>query len=144
MDVCLYYFSYPYSLRWFQVLNQYFPLRGAVFIQGWVEDLSAPEAIIQFERGISIFGASFDSIRLLPVLNFLGQVLSSHVTQKATNVQSVGSQQKFLTYGMPVFLFFLLYNVPSGLLIYWTCMNIITTGQQLFTNYMKNRKGAQK
>ena len=134
----------PVFIALFQVLNQYFPLRGAVFIQGWVEDLSAPEAIIQFERGISIFGASFDSIRLLPVLNFLGQVLSSHVTQKATKVQSVGSQQKFLTYGMPVFLFFLLYNVPSGLLIYWTCMNIITTGQQLFTNYMKNRKGAQK
>ena len=134
----------PVFIALFQVLNQHFPLRGAVFIQGWVEDLSAPEAIIQFDRGISVFGASFDSIRLLPFLNFLGQVLSSHVTQKATNVQSVGSQQKFLMYGMPVFLFFLLYNVPSGLLVYWTCMNIITTGQQLFTNYMKNRKGAQK
>jgi YidC/Oxa1 family membrane protein insertase len=40
-------------------------------------------------------------------------------------------------YGMPAMFFFVLYNVPSGLLIYWISMNVMTTAQQVYITRKK-------
>jgi len=133
----------PILFALYGLLNNYFPLRGALFVQGWIDDLSAPEAIVQFQRGITLFRAHYDSIRLLPILNLAGQLLTTKVTQAGHLGSQPGSQQKILTIGMPIFLFFILYNLPSGLLLYWTTMNFITIGQQLVTNHIKKRNAAR-
>ena len=130
----------PIFIALYGLLNNYFPLRGASFISGWIDDLSAPEAIIQFQKGFSFFRAYYDAIRLLPILYLVGQLLTTKVTQAGQIGSQSGSQQKMLTIGMPIFLFFILYNMPSGLLLYWIMMNFITIGQQLITNYVKRRK----
>jgi len=130
----------PIFIALYNLLNNYFPLRGSVFIPGWIDDLSAPEAIVQFSNGITFFGAEFDAIRLLPVLYLGGQLLTTKVTQAGYAGSQTGSQQKILAFGMPIFFFFILYNFPSGLLLYWSMMNFITIGQQLITNYVKKRK----
>jgi YidC/Oxa1 family membrane protein insertase len=50
---------------------------------------------------------------------------------------------KMMLYFMPIIFFFVLYNVPSGLLVYWIMSNILTMVQQLAINkYMKQRKAA--
>jgi len=42
---------------------------------------------------------------------------------------------------MPIMFFFILYDVPAGLLIYWITNNILTIAQQvLINNLMKKRK----
>jgi YidC/Oxa1 family membrane protein insertase len=82
------------------------------------------------------------AIRLLPVLYLAGQLLTTKVTQQGTAGAQSGAQQKMLTLGMPIMFFFILYNMPSGLLLYWTAMNFITIIQQLVTNYVKKRKAA--
>jgi len=41
---------------------------------------------------------------------------------------------KFMTYGMPIIFFFILYSAPSGLLLYWTVSNILSIIQQIYTN----------
>jgi len=130
----------PIFIALYNLLNNYFPLRGSIFILGWIDDLSAPEAIVQFSKGITFFGAEFDAIRLLPILYLLGQLLTTKVTQAGYAGSQSGSQQKILAFGMPIFFFFILYNFPSGLLLYWSTMNFITIGQQLITNYVKKRK----
>jgi len=132
----------PIFIALYGLLNNYFPLRGASFIPGWIDDLSAPEAIVQFQKGVTFFRAYYDAIRLLPILYLVGQLLTTKVTQGGSIGGQSGSQQKVLTIGMPIFLFFVLYNMPSGLLLYWTMMNFITMGQQLITNYVKKRKTA--
>jgi YidC/Oxa1 family membrane protein insertase len=41
---------------------------------------------------------------------------------------------KMMMYGMPLVFFFLFYNAPSGLLIYWTVSNVLQLFQQLIIN----------
>jgi len=129
----------PIFFALYGLLNKYFPLRGAEFIPGWITDLSSPESVYQFQNGFHFFGMTFDAIRILPFLYLGGQLLMTKVTQQG---QAAGSsaQNKFLTMGMPIMFFFILYNMPSGLLLYWTMMNLITIVQQLITNYIKKNK----
>ena len=127
------------SLRSFE---QVFPLRGAIFIPGWITDLSAPEYIWKFANPIDLKIWTLEAIRLLPVLYLAGQLLTTKVTQAGQAGAQSGAQQKMLTLGMPIMFFFILYNMPSGLLLYWTVMNFVTILQQLITNYVKKRKAA--
>ena len=136
-------FQIPIMIGLFNVLNQYFPLRGASFIPGWITDLSAPEYIWrEFERPINLLFIEIPAVRILPVIYLGGQLLMTKVTQQGSAGAQSGRQQKMLTIGMPIMFFFILYNMPSGLLLYWSVMNIITIGQQLVTNYLKKRKAA--
>jgi YidC/Oxa1 family membrane protein insertase len=42
---------------------------------------------------------------------------------------------------MPIMFFFILYEAPSGLLLYWTVTNVLTALQQKYlTPWLKNRK----
>ncbi|MBP5156412.1 MAG: YidC/Oxa1 family membrane protein insertase [Treponema sp.] len=41
---------------------------------------------------------------------------------------------------MPLMFFFLFYNVPSGLLLYWTVSNILQIGQQVIINKITAKK----
>ena len=50
----------------------------------------------------------------------------------------------FMTYGMPIIFFFVMYNAPSGLLLYWSTVNIISIGQQIFVNKKKKAVFAEE
>jgi YidC/Oxa1 family membrane protein insertase len=41
---------------------------------------------------------------------------------------------------MPIMFFFILYNAPSGLLLYWMVMNVISIGQQIYVNKRRKMK----
>jgi YidC/Oxa1 family membrane protein insertase len=45
-----------------------------------------------------------------------------------------------LTYAMPIVFFFILYNMPSGLVLYWTVQNITGIVQQLVVNRTAKQK----
>ncbi len=44
---------------------------------------------------------------------------------------------------MPVMFFFMFYNVPSGLLLYWAISNILQIGQQIVINNITKKKRAE-
>ena len=46
----------------------------------------------------------------------------------------------FMTYGMPLIFFFMLYNAPSGRLVYWTVTNAISIIQQVYVNSKKKKQ----
>ncbi len=47
---------------------------------------------------------------------------------------------KILTMAMPFLFFFIFYNSPSGLLLYWTTSNLLQMVQQLIINKMMHAK----
>jgi YidC/Oxa1 family membrane protein insertase len=127
----------------YNVFNNYFEFRGASFIKGWIDDLSEGEYIWSWKREIPLLSSfSQNKLRLLPIIYTLSQLITGKITQYggAGTAQSQ-SQMKFMMYGMPILFFFILYNVPSGLLIYWIVSNVLQMVQQLLINsYMKKKR----
>lgn len=122
--------QFPFFIAMFGLFNNHFDLRGATFIPGWITDLSAPDSILHFDFTIPLIG--WNDIRLLPIL-FLGSQILTSMLMQSTTAQSSG-QMKFMQFGLPVMFFFILYNMPSGLLVYWIFSNLLTLGQQMFIN----------
>jgi len=131
----------PIFISMYQMFNNHFDLRGAGFIPGWIPDLSLPEYIIQFENfRVPIVG--WTALRVLPFVYVASQLLYGKVTQMPG--QQSNSQMKMMLFVMPIVFFFILYDVPSGLLIYWICSNLLTLVQQLIINsYVMKKKAAQ-
>jgi YidC/Oxa1 family membrane protein insertase len=131
----------PIFFAMYNLFNNHFDLRGAMFIPGWIPDLSLPEAVYTFSTfRIPILG--WNAIRLLPFIYVGSQLLYGKVTQ--TPDQQGNAQMKMMLYVMPIMFFFILYDVPSGLLIYWIFSNILTMVQQVVINkYLAPKRAAQ-
>ncbi|MDR0589582.1 MAG: membrane protein insertase YidC [Spirochaetaceae bacterium] len=132
--------QFPLFIAMYNLFNNHFDLRGAMFIPGWIPDLSLPEVVWSFAPfQIPILGWS--DLRLLPFMYLGSQLLYGKVTQ--TPDQKGNAQMKMMLYAMPLVFFFVLYNVPSGLLLYWIMSNILTMVQQVAINkYLARKKAA--
>ena len=96
-------------------------LRHAKFFL-WINDLSSPDRLFTIDMGT--FSLPF---RVLPMVmggTFLIQQLLSPQTS---------SETKFLNWLMPVMFTFILWNLPSGLHLYWITINILSIVQQYYT-----------
>jgi YidC/Oxa1 family membrane protein insertase len=79
----------------------------------------------------------------LPFIYVGSQILYSKVTQ--TPDQQMNPQMKMMLFVMPIVFFFVLYNMPSGLLVYWIFSNLLTMVQQMAINkYLAPRRAAAK
>lgn len=126
--------QFPILIAMYGLLNKHFELRGAMFIPGWIPDLSVPETIFTLGFNIPLIG---NEIHLLPILYTVSMIFSMKYTQNSQN-QSNGQGKGmmwFFTYGMPILFFFILYSAPSGLLLYWSVQNTLSMAQQFYTNY---------
>jgi YidC/Oxa1 family membrane protein insertase len=103
----------PMFIALYNVLFNAIELRQAPFV-GWMHDLSAPDLL---------FMAGPLPIRLLPILMSASGLLQQYVTP--TN-----PEQKPTMYLMNVVMLVFFYNLPSGLVLYWTVMNLLTALQQ--------------
>jgi YidC/Oxa1 family membrane protein insertase len=132
--------QFPIFIAMYNLFNNHFDLRGAMFIPGWIPDLSIPESVFSFAPyRIPILGWS--DIRLLPFIYVGSQLLTGKITQ--TPDQQGSSQMKMMLYIMPVMFFFILYNVPSGLTVYWIMTNLLSLVKQLIINrYLKQKRAA--
>ncbi|MDR0303082.1 MAG: membrane protein insertase YidC [Treponema sp.] len=129
----------PIFIAMYNLFNNHFDLRGAEFIPGWIPDLSLPEYIWNFPDGFKLPIFGWTALRALPFIYVGSQLIYGKVTQNPGQQQ--GGQMKMMLYVMPIVFFFVLYNVPSGLLIYWIFSNILTLVQQLIINrYIKAKK----
>jgi YidC/Oxa1 family membrane protein insertase len=131
----------PIFFALYGLLNKYFDLRGALFVPGWITDLSAPESILNFGNfTLPLLG--WNDLRLLPILYLGTQLLMSKFTQAPSGGGQSAAQTKMLTLGMPIMFFFILYDMPSGLLIYWTFSNILTAAQQAFISSRRKKQSS--
>lgn len=130
----------------FSVFNNYFEFRGTMFIKGWIDDLSKGDSIWSWKKNIPIISSfTQNNLRLLPIIYTVSSLLMSKLAG-GTNAAAAGQSQstmKFMTYGFPIMIFFLFYNTPAGLLLYWNISNIIQIGQQFIINKMMAKKRAE-
>jgi len=132
----------PIFIAMYGLFNNHFDLRGAVFIPGWIPDLSVPEAIWLFPNDFRMPLLGWNALRALPFIYVGSQLLYGKVTQMPG--QQSNQQMKMMLYVMPIVFFFVLYDVPSGLLIYWIFSNLLTLVQQLIINrYVLAKRAAQ-
>ena len=134
-------FQFLVIFAMYNLFNNYFEFRGAMFIPKWIPDLTEGDSVLTFKFNIPLIG---NQLRLLPIIYVGSQILSGRLTQ---SMNPPGGQNektmKFMTYGMPFMFFFLFYNAPSGLLLYWLTSNILQLGQQAIINKMTAKKRAE-
>lgn len=126
--------QFPILIAFYGLLNKNFELRGAMFIPGWIPDLSQPDTVLTWGATIPFIG---NQLHLLPIFYTISMIFSMKITQTGQTAGQTESMMKIMTYGMPIMFFFVLYNAPSGLLLYWSVMNAISIGQQFYTNHKK-------
>jgi YidC/Oxa1 family membrane protein insertase len=131
----------PIFIAMYSLFNNHFDLRGAMFISGWIPDLSMPESIINFPPGFRVPILGWTALRLLPFIYVGSQLLYGKVTQTP---EQMNPQMKMMIYVMPIVFFFVLYDMPSGLLVYWIFSNLLTMVQQMAINkYLAPKRAAQ-
>lgn len=108
--------QFPLLIAFYTAVTVSLAIRQADFL--WLPDLSAgdPYHILEFA-----FAASM--------------VLSMKFTPTSPTVTPEQQmQQKIMTYMMPVMMLWIMWQAPSGLLVYWFFGNIVSFGQQLIIN----------
>lgn len=129
--------QFPLIIAMFNLFNNYFEFRGAMFIPGWIPDLSVGDSVCTLKFSIPLLG---NHIRLLPIIYLVSQLISGKITS-ATSSGGNGMSMKLMMYVMPIVFFFIFYSAPSGLLLYWTVSNFLTLIQQVILNgFMKRKK----
>jgi YidC/Oxa1 family membrane protein insertase len=114
----------PVFIALFGTLSYAIELRGASFLL-WIKDLSEPD---------TLFRIGGFSVNLLPILMAATTIIQS----KLSPTTPAGSDHaKMMTYFMPLFMMFIFWNFPSGLVLYWLMMNVFTICQQLLTQGIK-------
>ncbi|AEV29709.1 membrane protein insertase, YidC/Oxa1 family, N-terminal domain protein [Sphaerochaeta pleomorpha str. Grapes] len=129
--------QFPILIAFYGLLNKHFELRGAMFIPGWIPDLSMPDTVFMFPFTIPFIG---NELHLLPIIYTVSMIYSMKITQNASTAGSQQGMMKFMTYGMPLMFFFVLYSAPSGLILYWSVMNALSIFQQMYTNHKRKNE----
>ena len=82
----------------------------------WMENISLP-----------------DPYYILPVLSALTTFIQSKLSMPDTS----SSQNKIMLYFMPLFIGYISFTFPAGLVLYWVIMNIMQIGQQALMSRKK-------
>lgn len=130
--------QFPFLLGMLDLLKTTFELRGASFIPGWIDNLTAPDVLFSWKYPIIFFGSSF---HLLPFI--LGGLMYVQTKMNTAMQKSKGpltdQQKQMANMGLilTVVFTFAFYNMPSGLNIYWIFSTIFGMIQQwLMTSKM--------
>jgi len=124
----------PIFIALYYLLDQAIELRGQSFY--WISDLSMPDRLLTFPGfRLPLIGV-IASLNILPILMGLTQVVSSRMTMSA----AADPTQRQMMMFMPLAFVFLLYNFPSGLMLYWVVTNLWQIGQQKLTNRLIQRE----
>lgn len=130
----------PFLIGMFDLLKSTFELRGAGFIPGWIDNLTAPDVLFSWSRPIFFIGNQFHLLPfLLGFVMFLQQRMMSTTPKDASLLTDQQRQQKFMGNMMTIVFTVMFYHFPSGLNIYWLSSMLLGMLQQWWTQKrMKN------
>jgi len=114
----------PFFIAAYSYLSNLEFIKGVSFL--FIRDLGAPDKLLSF-------GGFY--LNLLPILMTLINCVSGAVYTKGFDMR-----EKVQIYGMALIFLVLLYNSPSGLVLYWTMNNIFS----LFKNILSKTKHGAK
>lgn len=116
----------PFFIAAYNYLSNLAALEGASFLL--IADLSKPDQMLHF-GGITL--------NLLPILMTLFNVIAGIIYTKGFPIKD-----KIQTYGLAAIFLVLLYDSPSGLVLYWTLNNLFSLVKNIFMKVIKNvRRG---
>jgi YidC/Oxa1 family membrane protein insertase len=117
----------PVFIAFYKVLYGSIELRHAPFML-WINDLSAPDRLFP-DLGIPYVGG-------IPVLTLL-MGASMFLQQKMTPATMGDPTQQKMMMLMPIVFTFIFIQFPAGLVLYWLVNNLLSIGQQYYTNQKK-------
>ena len=124
----------PFLIGMFDLLKSMFELRGASFIPGWIDNLTAPDVLFSWNYPIFFFGSSF---HLLPFIlggvMWTQQRLSSSTPKDPALLTDQQKQQKMMGNIMTIVFTVMFYHFPSGLNLYWLSSMALGILQQWMT-----------
>jgi len=124
----------PFLIGMFDLLKSSFALRGAPFIPGWIDDLTAPDVLFTWNYPIFFIGNEF---HLLPII--LGGLMWAQQRFFSTGpkdpklMTDQQRQQRAMGTMMAAVFAIMFYNFPSGLNIYWLSSTLLGILQQWYT-----------
>jgi YidC/Oxa1 family membrane protein insertase len=104
----------PFLFALYRAITISLDFRQASFL--WIPDLSSAEPYL---------------IHLLPIL-MTGTMVVLQLVTPAPSADPL--QRKMMAIGMPVFMLYILWSAPSGLVLYWLVGNIVGFSQQFLIN----------
>jgi YidC/Oxa1 family membrane protein insertase len=116
----------PVFFALYRMLDQAIELRHAPFIW-WINDLSAPDRLFRFDFSIPFMEPPYG----VPVLTLV-MGATMFWQQKMTPPAGDPTQAKMMLL-MPVVFTFIFINFSAGLVLYWLVNNVLSIGQQYYT-----------
>lgn len=110
----------PFLFALYRAITISIDFRQASFL--WIPDLSAAEPY---------------TIHLLPIL-FASSMIVLQLITPAPSADPL--QRKMMAVGMPLFMLYIMWSAPAGLLVYWLVGNIVGFSQQFLINYLTKSK----
>ena len=105
----------PFLFALYRAITISLDFRQASFL--WIPDLSAAEPYL---------------IHILPIL-MTGTMVILQLVTPAPSADPL--QRKMMAIGMPLFMLYILWSAPSGLVLYWLVGNIVGFSQQFLINH---------
>ena len=105
----------PFLFALYRAITISLDFRQASFL--WIPDLSAAEPSL---------------IHVLPIL-MTGTMVVLQLVTPAPSADPL--QRKMMAIGMPIFMLYILWSAPSGLVLYWLVGNIVGFSQQFLINH---------
>jgi YidC/Oxa1 family membrane protein insertase len=116
----------PVFFALYQMLYQAIELRHAPFF-GWIQDLSAPDRLFDFGFSIPLMQPPYG----IPVLTLImGGTM--FLQQKMSPPPGDPAQARMMML-LPIVFTFIFINFSSGLVLYWLVSNVLSIGQQYYT-----------
>lgn len=111
--------QFPIFISLYFALSKSIELKGANFL--WINDLAAPDAIFTLPFSLPIIE---NNINLLPIMMMVAMIAQQKLSTQNKGGPQASMQKKF---GMifPLVFGVILYNFPSGLILYWLTNTII-------------------
>ncbi len=110
----------PFLIGMFDLLKSTFELRGASFIPGWIDNLTAPDVLFSWNFPIIFFGTDFHLLPfLLGAVMWAQQRFSASIPKDKRLMTDQQKQQKMMGNIMTIVFTVMFYHFPSGLNIYW-------------------------
>jgi YidC/Oxa1 family membrane protein insertase len=106
----------PFLFALYRAITISLDFRQATFL--WLPDLSAPEPYF---------------IHVLPILMASTMIVLQLITPAPS---ADPMQRKMMAVGMPLFMLYILWSAPAGLLLYWLVGNIVGFSQQFLINHL--------
>ena len=121
----------PVFFALYRMLYEAIELRHAAFF-GWINDLSAPDRLFQFDFSIPFMQPPYG----IPVLTLV-MGASMLLQQKMSPPMGDPTQAKMMML-MPIVFTVIFINFSSGLVLYWLVNNIVSMAQQYYTSRRHN------